>query len=92
MRKGFWLATGRTGKFYLPFVLLLIAGTASAQLNIRDFVLFGGNGNCPSSGQTTPLFPGCGVQIGTSGSVTGGKIGSYSLVKTTGNAQISAGA
>src|SRR5688572_13280325 len=66
--------------------LLMSISSFSQQLNIRDFVLFGGNATCPSPNQSTPLSPGCGVQIGTSGSVINGKIGSYHLIKTTGNA------
>src|SRR5688572_21637600 len=91
MRKGLSLDNGQVCKFFFALALSLVSFLASAQqLNIREFVLFGGSGNCPTPGQTNPLFPGCGVQIGTSGSVMGGKIGSYTLVKTTGNAQLNA--
>lgn len=78
---------------YLRLVIVFIlmsAVTHAQQLNIRDFVLFGGSGNCPVPNPVNPNFPGCGVQIGTSGTVNGGKIGSYKLVRTTGNAVINA--
>ncbi len=48
------------------------------QLKITDFALFGGSGLCPS----------CTVNIGTSSSITGGSIGSYHLIQSTGNASI----
>ena len=74
---------------FLTFFLLITA-TSFSQLNIRDFVLFGGGLNCPAPNQNVLTPPGCGVQIGTSGTVTGGKVGSYQLIQTTGNAQINA--
>src|SRR5215203_1187505 len=87
MRKGFRLLNDWTAKFLLVLALIFATTHLSAQqqplLNIRDFVLFGGGPNCA-------LPQNCGVQIGTSGLVNGGKIGSYSLVKTTGNAQLNA--
>ena len=71
-------------------VILLLSFQAGAQqLNISDFVLFGGNGNCPSgSGQATPPSPGCALQIGSSTSIQGGSIGSFNLVKSTGTASV----
>lgn len=61
------------------FLFLLSGFSASAQqLNMRDFVVFGGAPNCAS----------CGVQIGTSTTIVSGRVGSYSLVKSIGNTQI----
>jgi len=74
----------------LAAIMLTTACSYAQQLNMRDFVLFGGSSTCPSPGQSTPLAPGCGVVIGTSATVNGGKIGSYQLVQTTGNAQLNA--
>ncbi len=75
--------------FFLAATLTPFFSTAQ-QLDIRDFVLFGGNGSCPGAGQTTPATPGCSVVIGTSTNVTNGKVGSYKLVKTVGNTQMTA--
>src|SRR5215207_2206662 len=55
--------------------------TGAQQLRIREFALFGGDGACPSPLQTAPAAPGCGVQMGTSTTVTSGKVGSYKLVR-----------
>ncbi len=63
-------------------VQLLIA----QQTQITDYVIFGGK---TASGQTTPPSPGYGVIIGSScnvkGGIIAGSIGSYNLVKSTGN-------
>lgn len=58
----------------------------SQQLQMTDFVLFGGNGTL--TGCTNPSSPGAAVQIGSSASIQGGSIGSYTLIKTTGSALI----
>src|SRR6516162_10939628 len=82
-------------RYLLAFLLLttgLIAssGLYAQQLKITDFALFGGNGACPSGpGQTAPPSPGCAVLIGPGSSVTGGSVGSYTLVTTNSNATIS---
>lgn len=92
MRKGFRLVNVLTTcRIVFSLALSFLAIHSNAQqspLHVGQFVLFGGSSNCPAPGQTAPPPPGCGVQIGTSCSVTGGKIGSYSLVTTTGNAQL----
>ncbi len=78
-------------KFYtlIVFVSLLSIHAGAQQLNITDFVLFGGNGNCPGGpGQSVAPSPGCAVQLGSSTSIQGGSIGSYTLVKSTGNATV----
>ena len=68
----------------ISFCFSNLQGTAQ-QLNISDFVLFGGNGNCPTgAGQSAVPSPGCGVQVGSSSSIQGGSVGSYKLVKSTG--------
>ena len=68
-------------------ISLLFSGMAGAQqMQMNDFVLFGGNGTSP--GCTYPSSPGPGVQMGSSSSVTGGSIGSYKLVKSTGTVSI----
>ncbi|MBK7854999.1 MAG: hypothetical protein IPJ79_08920 [Bacteroidetes bacterium] len=62
----------------------------SAQSQITDYAVFGGDGSCPTgSGQTAPPTPGCAVQISSSGNIQGGRTGSYNLVKTTGSATFS---
>ncbi|MBL0343064.1 MAG: hypothetical protein IPP71_20660 [Bacteroidetes bacterium] len=66
----------------LLFLLIPLSGQTQ-NLPITDFVLFGGNGTSPA-GATVPASPGYVVQIGSSSSVTGGAIGSYVLVCTTG--------
>ncbi|HOV15083.1 MAG TPA: hypothetical protein PK771_12415, partial [Spirochaetota bacterium] len=78
----FILVLFNASKFLVLF--FFAAGTswinASAQqLSITDFVIFGGNGNCST----------CAVQLGSSSNIQGGSVGSYKLVKTTGNAAIS---
>ena len=52
------------------------------QTSISDFVIFGGS---KSSGQAAPSAPGYAVQIGSAANIQGGSIGSYGLVKSTGN-------
>src|SRR5688572_3040113 len=74
---------------WVPVFFLLVVlypGTLNAQLKITDFVLFGGNGLCPGGpSQKAPASPGCAVQIGPASNVQGGSVGSYTLVKSTGN-------
>ncbi len=73
----------------LVIVFMLMSSVSKAQqLNIRDFVLFGGNGSCANPVNSN--LPGCGVQIGSSGTITGGKIGSYKLIRSTGSSVITA--
>jgi len=71
------------------FVLFSItAGSViaqSPQLKMSDFVLFSGSGG-PNT--TSPTGPGYAVQLGSSANINGGSIGSYKLVQTTGNANI----
>lgn len=72
--------------YFFSFFLPGYSYNAKAQqLPITDFVLFGGNGTCPGTGQTPPQLPGCGVQLGSSTNIQGGAIGSFRLVKSTGN-------
>ena len=68
---------------FLPVILL------AQQLKITDFVLFGGNGSCPTGqGQKAPLYPGCSVFIGPSSDIKSGAIGSYHLIKSGTNIHI----
>ncbi|MBD0297649.1 MAG: S8 family serine peptidase, partial [Flavisolibacter sp.] len=62
------------------FSAFLFSNSSFAQpsSNIKDYVLFGGKSSCTN----------CSVQIGTSSIINGGSIGSYNLVKTTGNATL----
>ena len=85
-------AFNSVNRFYrlgLPIFLLSLFfanhSIAQQQLRIRDFVLFGGDGSCPSPIQTLPSAPGCGVQLATSTTVVSGAVGSYKLIRTTGN-------
>lgn len=66
----------------ISFCFLLMSNLEAQQTSIADFVIFGGS---KASGQTTPPAPGYAVQIGSSCGIQGGYIGSYGLVKTTGN-------
>ncbi len=79
-------------KWIAAFFLLVVLypGTLNAQqLKITDFVLFGGNGTCPGGpSQSPPALPGCAVQIGSASNIQGGSVGSYSLIKSTGNVTI----
>src|SRR4051812_5447060 len=74
-------------KLVTVVIIILVSINAKAQqLSITDFVLFGGNGSCPTgAGQSIPPTPGCGVQLGSSTNIQGGSIGSFNLIKTTGN-------
>ena len=79
----------KSTSFLLLFLFTAFYGNAqSPQLRITDFVLFGGNANCPNGAQTPCNSPGCAVQLGSSSSVSGGSVGSYRLVKTTGTVTI----
>jgi hypothetical protein len=74
---------------FLLFLFFANNTVAQQQLRIRDFVLFGGDGSCPSPIQTLPSAPGCGVQLATSTTVVSGAVGSYKLIRTTGNSSFS---
>ncbi|HNQ00587.1 MAG TPA: polymer-forming cytoskeletal protein, partial [Bacteroidia bacterium] len=77
-------------KSYVLFIamILSISFQSFAQtLPISDFVIFSGNGG---SGTTSPPSPGYGVQMGASTTVSGGSIGAYSLIQSTGTASIGA--
>ncbi|MBK8143200.1 MAG: hypothetical protein IPK57_20985 [Chitinophagaceae bacterium] len=66
--------------------LFCITYLQAQQTSISDYILFGGKA---AAGQTPPAAPGYGVQIGSSCFFTQspimGSVGSYKLVKTTGN-------
>src|SRR4249919_539260 len=67
---------------------LLITNLHAQQLKITDFVLFGGQNATGGNIVTTPIAPGFAVQIGSSASITNGRIGSYNLIKSTGGATL----
>ena len=73
-------------KYFLPYLLfigLMPIFTSAQQSKITDFVVFGGNGSCPTgAGQKAPLYPGCGVLLGKSIVLRSGSIGSYNIVKS----------
>ena len=72
---------------FLFFCYTLFSSTTFAQqtqTKITDYVIFGGQKDFVT-GQTTPLAPGYAVQLGSSCTILGGSIGSYTLVKSTGN-------
>ena len=74
----------------LIFSVLFSLSVTAQQLNISNFVLFGGNGQCPNgAGQKLPAAPGCGVILGSSTTIQDGSIGSYNLITSTGNSTIS---
>jgi hypothetical protein len=82
---------GKTGIFVVLYSGILLTQTIAqpGQLKITDFVLFGGRGNIPAGTTlTTPLSPGFGVQLGSSSNIVNGNIGSFTLVKSTGNASL----
>jgi hypothetical protein len=73
-----------SAKLLMTFVvtLSLTSMLQAQQTSMSDFVIFGG---AKSSGQTQPPAPGYAVQLGSSSLVQGGAVGSYGLVKSTGN-------
>src|SRR5260221_3602717 len=62
---------------HFPILLLVVIpqGISAQQTKISDFVLFGVNSDCAS----------CGVNMGSSTSISGGSVGSNKLVQSTGN-------
>lgn len=52
---------------------------------MKDFAIFSGSGG---TGAVTPPSPGYGVFIGSSITINGGAVGSYTFVQTTGNASV----
>src|SRR5258706_8538800 len=69
------------------FILICTLSTNvlfSQQTSITDYVIFGGQ-KTSIPPQTAPLAPGYAVQLGSSCNIQGGSIGSYNLVKSTGN-------
>ncbi len=76
-------------RFYFISIILLLSTAKTLigqQTVISDYVMFSGNGG---AGTTNPGSLGYGVIFGSSSTITNGAIGSYSLVKTTGNSSIS---
>ncbi len=66
-----------------------VCSNAQVQTNISDYIVFGGtSGVLP--GHTPPAAPGYGVQLGSSSNLQGGSVGSFQLVKSTGNLTINA--
>ncbi len=76
----------RLGTSVILFLFLLAVQRTYSQ-SLSDFVIFTGSGG---PGTTMPAAGGYGVQIGSSITISGGAVGSYSLVQTTGNATINA--
>ncbi len=75
--------------FIITFICLLFNNNLQAQqTQISDYVIFGGKQT--AAGQTAPLFPGYAVQLGSSTTISGGKVGSSNLIQTTGNSTINA--
>ena len=61
------------------------------QLKITDFVIFGGNGNCPTGqGQKAPALPGCGVVLASKTTIIGGSIGGFGLLQADEKAALTA--
>src|SRR5690349_3779177 len=75
----------------ISFLLLAIGlfpkSSRAQQTLVSDYVMFSGNGG---AGTTNPGSSGYGVIFGSSTTITNGAIGSYAMVKTTGNSNISA--
>ncbi len=77
------ISTLRNIKANLIIILLGLFcshGLQAQQTTMKDYVLFGGNSTYATGY----------VQLGSSSNIQGGSIGSYKLVKTTGNATVSA--
>ncbi|MCW3093283.1 MAG: subtilase family protease [Ferruginibacter sp.] len=81
--------------FIIVFILGFFCNHSSAQddpFKITDFIVFGGRGPIPAGTSVTqPGAPGFGVQIGANSNISNGAVGSYTLVKSTGNAKIGGG-
>src|SRR5258708_7085023 len=89
--RSFLFVIGQAKIFRINFLVLLLAlistVTSNAhQLQISDFAIFSGNGG---PGTTNPGASGYGVIFGSSSTINGGAIGSYSLMQTTGGANFS---
>lgn len=69
------------------FLLLSCGFTSAQQLQISDFVLYSGNGG---TGITIPSTPGYCTQMGSSITISGGSVGSKTLVQTIGNTTVNA--
>jgi len=85
MRKHYFNLAQIWAGIFLFGSILISTNSEAQQLNIRDFALFSGSGG---TGTTIPPSPGYGVQIGSSITINGGSVGSYTLIQTTGNATI----
>jgi len=77
--------------FQFSLILTILAtsilgyGQQAQQLQMSDFVLFSGDGG---PGTSSCSSPGYAVQLSSSTTVTGGAIGSFKLVQTTGTSSI----
>jgi hypothetical protein len=73
---------------FICFSSLFLFSASSIQAqqvtNISDYVIFAGTSTALPA-QTAPSSPGYAVQLGSSTNIQGGYIGSYKLIKTTGN-------
>jgi len=74
--------------FSSAILCLFFVPSSAQQLRISDFVLFAGNGSVAGSQSPVPSGPGYAVQLSSSTTINGGRIGSAVLVKTTGNSAI----
>src|SRR5215831_9752705 len=90
MRKLYLSVLAPHRSFLLLCCLFLLKDAARAQqLKITDFVLFGGNGSCPSGpGQKVPPSPGCAVLVGSGSVIQSGAVGGFNLVQTNSNVNI----
>lgn len=61
----------------------------SQQLKLTDFVIFAGQNPPSLNNVTSPASPGFAVNIGSATTISGGHIGSYNLVNSTGNSALS---
>src|SRR4051812_43918148 len=73
---------------FLILVSFITVRLHAQQLKITDFVLFGGQNTTSTTGITTPPSPGFAVNIASSATITNGRIGSYNLIKSTGNSTL----
>ncbi|MDX5404040.1 MAG: hypothetical protein LPK28_00925, partial [Bacteroidota bacterium] len=79
------------GKNSLLGVFLSLAFMTYGQSgDITQYVIFGGDQNCPTGpGQTAPGSPGCGVDIGQQSTIISGAIGTYGTIVSGSNISIS---
>lgn len=83
-------STAYKGIYFLILGFFVFSKSLFAQQPLADYAIFGGQKKTTTPAQTAPLSPGYAVQIGPTNTIQGGSIGSYHLVKSTGNLTLGA--